>query len=790
MNKYFFILVLIILAISALLADTYYVDEDYPFETTFNKRSIQTAINSATTTGDEIIIYEADDGYYDEELEIISKNLIIQSAENNDVVIRGQNGITIDISGTISDITIDGLVLQNTDDERVLHVEADCSPIITIQNCVFDDSDIFMIDIEEASNVYLYDNSFNRSILGSEDLVRFSDGSTSSEISGNSFRNTTGGALNIADTEHVVIHNNEFKDCNGCIYFFNTDNSFTGYIDIYDNLIYDCTYDISGVMTLLGYSIGNVYNNTFVSNASRTPLPNLLDCNSDQHTDINVFVNNIMKGFNNFDDCILDNFPNEVDYCCYDGTLINPGTHNITSDPEFKPSASYSLEYYSPCINTGDDNSDYDDPDGSRADMGWNPYEHDIYKWSASASSRVYIWKCFPRLSFSPNTTNHGQEIDVDEAWEFWNPIPTGHVYAWYESDSPVVDGEYEFNVWSWDPYTYTVCSQYGYKLQRTGTGDPIMFSRGVLCDDDVELITTYEDDEDWLGYFLEDAQLVLDAFPSAVTNDAIKIWTQNWCISRNTVNDPWTGSPGSCYLHYMDAVIITTVYHDHRFEWETPARDDEVAYRPVTEHFTFLDELDYQPIYAYFEEENMPQEVAVYINDVCKGAQVVEDTICQICAYILEEDEGENIEFAFWYDDRSKIEHCNSYLVYNEASGEYKLQSLRTGTSGIHYKVSFKDDYENIVPPEYDLNCYPNPFNPELTISFNLKESQDVKLNIYNVRGQKVKTLVSELFRPNDYNIVWNGDDNVGNKVSSGVYYIRLQVGEDIVNRKVILMK
>jgi len=47
-----------------------------------------------------------------------------------------------------------------------------------------------------------------------------------------------------------------------------------------------------------------------------------------------------------------------------------------------------------------------------------------------------------------------------------------------------------------------------------------------------------------------------------------------------------------------------------------------------------------------------MPQEVAIYVNDVCKGAQVVEDTLCQICAYILEEEAGSEIEFAFMMEN------------------------------------------------------------------------------------------------------------------------------------------
>ncbi|MDP8322276.1 MAG: T9SS type A sorting domain-containing protein [Candidatus Stygibacter australis] len=416
-------------------------------------------------------------------------------------------------------------------------------------------------------------------------------------------------------------------------------------------------------------------------------------------------------------------------------------------------------------------------------------HEPDTYSWQQGNHTRVYLWRCFPKLPFPTDVPkNEGREIDVDLAWENWNPDPTG-LYAWYESSTYDVHGTYTNNVWGWTPPNYQVCSQRGYKMQRTGTGYPVMFSRGLLCEANVELVTTTTD-EDWLGYFLPSTQKVLDAFPSDVADDAIKIWTQDWCISRSTTSDPWTGTPASCTLHYMDAVMITTVDNDYRFEWETPAREEELGYRPVAEHFTFVDEIDYQPVYAYFEEENLPQEVAIYVNDVCKGAQVVEDTISQICAYILEEDEGEEIEFAFWYDDRSEIERCNSYSVFDEDADVFRQQSLLTGTPGIHYEVSFKGGYEEVIPVDHNLLCYPNPFNPELTISFNLEAQKEVKLDIYNVKGQKVKSLAAETFRPDDYNIVWKGDDNAGNKVSSGVYYIRLQVGEEIVNRKVILMK
>ena len=316
------------------------------------------------------------------------------------------------------------------------------------------------------------------------------------------------------------------------------------------------------------------------------------------------------------------------------------------------------------------------------------------------------------------------------------------------------------------------------------------MFSRGLKCEDDTDL-NTYEGETNWLGYFLEDSQLVLDAFPPEVIDDAIMIKTMDWSISRPNTDTRWSGTPGSCYINYMDCVLITTVDEDHEeFPWETPSRSTEPEYRPVAEHFTFSDDIDYIPVYAEFDENEMPDEVAIFVNDICRGAQVVEDTICQICSFILEEEQGQEIEFAFWYEGRNAVERKSIYKVYNEESDTYEQRSLITGMPGIHYKVSFKGNMEEIVPTQYNLQCYPNPFNPELTISFSLEETQDVKLEVYNLKGQKVKSLVNETFRSDSYNIIWSGDDNSGSKVSSGVYFIRLQVGDEIVNDKVILMK
>jgi subtilisin family serine protease len=84
----------------------------------------------------------------------------------------------------------------------------------------------------------------------------------------------------------------------------------------------------------------------------------------------------------------------------------------------------------------------------------------------------------------------------------------------------------------------------------------------------------------------------------------------------------------------------------------------------------------------------------------------------------------------------------------------------------------------------------YPNPFNPETTIRFNLSENSLVNLVIYNNRGQIVRNLVSDAREAGSHSVIWNGTDNTGRSVSSGVYYYRMQAGNYTETRKMVLMK
>jgi hypothetical protein len=87
-------------------------------------------------------------------------------------------------------------------------------------------------------------------------------------------------------------------------------------------------------------------------------------------------------------------------------------------------------------------------------------------------------------------------------------------------------------------------------------------------------------------------------------------------------------------------------------------------------------------------------------------------------------------------------------------------------------------------------IQNFPNPFNPGTVLKYTLPKDVYVRLAIYNVLGQKVKTLVDEYKSVGTYTITWDGTNEYGHVVSSGIYFYRLVAGENMVTKKMILMK
>ena len=87
-------------------------------------------------------------------------------------------------------------------------------------------------------------------------------------------------------------------------------------------------------------------------------------------------------------------------------------------------------------------------------------------------------------------------------------------------------------------------------------------------------------------------------------------------------------------------------------------------------------------------------------------------------------------------------------------------------------------------------VNLYPNPFNPTLTIKYNLDIEQNVSIDIYNILGQRVHELIDKTMPAGYHSINWNGKNDSGVLLSSGIYFIRISTDTQSYVRKVSLIK
>ncbi len=128
---------------------------------------------------------------------------------------------------------------------------------------------------------------------------------------------------------------------------------------------------------------------------------------------------------------------------------------------------------------------------------------------------------------------------------------------------------------------------------------------------------------------------------------------------------------------------------------------------------------------------------------------------------------------------------------IYYTVSGRPGYIFLNLIRAYISYGGSEVNDPIEILPSNFSLEQnYPNPFNPETVIRFSLPTPSNVKIKIYDVLGNEIRTLIDEKRSSGKHNIFWNATDNFGRRVSSGVYFYTITVDKFVQTKKMVLMK
>ena len=134
--------------------------------------------------------------------------------------------------------------------------------------------------------------------------------------------------------------------------------------------------------------------------------------------------------------------------------------------------------------------------------------------------------------------------------------------------------------------------------------------------------------------------------------------------------------------------------------------------------------------------------------------------------------------EGASWHN---RVDFFEKFGYYSTDNNAFVLTEL---------DIRVGNDEAELIQESISLENYPNPFNPETRIAFSTRENGHVTLDIYNTKGQKVRSLVNDNREAGKHSVVWNGKDDNGKNVASGVFFCRMKSEKYSSTKKMILMK
>ena len=446
-------------------------------------------------------------------------------------------------------------------------------------------------------------------------------------------------------------------------------------------------------------------------------------------------------------------------------------------------------------------------------------YESDFNKlfvgMGNSVIHEIFCQDCYTTggIGFTTGTYNPGGGGSTDWKWisfprllrEGNNPVDAEEVLwslegeaAHFEAQEP---GDHymdyiEFPYWHWDHHDlYEVISSLGYKMRMFIPGTYTLVEQGTILSPNTRMIINNGHEDTWLGYFLEQTLPVEVAF-AGIWENLYSIKTQYWEMRREShePGSPWIYPGFEPTLRYADMVVIRCFTSDY-FTWNYQGQPHDEYIRSQPTQFDYQEQSDYYSIFIDLNPGNLPAELGVYVGEECKGAAVVTDSVIQVCTYIPEGSLREDplpLEFVLYYGREHESRRIQNYKVYNQETNSFEKRTLTQNDLNNFWHVSLRQDSQ---PTTFEglkitVNNYPNPFNPETRLTFSLPQEQEIELTVYNLKGQKVKQLVSGQISAGQHSVVWEGKDDNGKPVGSGLYFYKLKTKDKELTKKMLLLK
>lgn len=452
----------------------------------------------------------------------------------------------------------------------------------------------------------------------------------------------------------------------------------------------------------------------------------------------------------------------------------NNGEFNPLVDSGYAPL--WNTSVISPLIDSG--YPGVYDPDGTPSDIGAiRAGDHKQEYYSIPGASGIK-WMSFPVL----NKITNGYSMNGNYFQPILNPNWL-QIILYKPYNCPITPiSLYNGN---WTNLTDEVNSLQGYKIQMApgAPADLEIQTTGYL--QSPYSVIPLNLGENWLGYFQETSSKPLTAL-SPILNYIDRIQTQNWTM----VKVPGFGwiHQESWVINYGDLVIVNAL-QTCSFSWNNAQPVDPKTV-PKAKEFEYTEKIDYTPFYITIPEAktfNLPSEIGLYVNGICKGAAVVDDELTHICAYLEDGEEitPENSNLVFFYPAKATP---NNKGIYKFSAGQISMEH-----DGFTYYSTNITNLDKVTPAPQEAilhQNYPNPFNPITTIAYDLPEDGLVQLSIYNIKGQLVRNLLNKSQGIGSHSVIWDGKDATGNTCSSGMYFYKVSYNGKSITKKMLMMK
>ena len=167
----------------------------------------------------------------------------------------------------------------------------------------------------------------------------------------------------------------------------------------------------------------------------------------------------------------------------------------------------------------------------------------------------------------------------------------------------------------------------------------------------------------------------------------------------------------------------------------------------------------------------------------------------------IMQSNENGNIDYHYtditdttftFFPDSSTYSGQNNTYIWSLYTTEENLPEVLDGQSGVFYVIfPSMQILSGVIPNSFMLhNAYPNPFNPSTLIKYDLPEDTFVEINIYNMVGRHVRTILNNKISAGRKSIIWDGTNSFGQSVSAGTYFYSIKTDYYFETKKIILLK